>query len=246
MGYCRVSTLEQKKRGFGLDIQVREIKKFAKDYGITVDHIFKDEAVSGVEENREDLQNLLNLCRKGEVKAVIFPSTDRTARSVRIAENLYDELSTYNVRIYLIDMPNYDPDNHNDVFVRQIKEVVAEKERKDIVKKLKKGRQERIRKGKPPGGTVPFGYKRRNKKLTPAPLEKDIVCLIYELAQNGEKPFKIALILNEQGLRRRNKKEWTGQRVAEILQHKELYQKGIIHYGEVAGQNKKLIILEDD
>ncbi len=139
VGYCRVSTLEQKKKGFGLDIQVREIEKFAKDNQITVDRIFKDEAVSGLDEARQELDILLNLCQRGEVKAVIFPSTDRTARSVRLSENLYYELNKYGVRFYFADMPYYDPDNYSDVMVRQIKEVIAEGNRNAISGKAKKG-----------------------------------------------------------------------------------------------------------
>jgi site-specific DNA recombinase len=246
VGYCRVSTLEQKKKGFGIDVQVREIQKFARDNGITIDRIFKDEAVSGLEEARRELDILLNLCQKGEVKAVIFPSTDRTARSVRISENLYYELNKNNVRIYFADMPYYDHDNYGDVMVRQIKEVIAEGNRNAIVDRLKKGREERIRKGKPPGGTVPYGYHRRRKKWLVYSSEAAIIRLIFDLHQNNEKPLRIAQILNNQGLKRRNGKGWTARQVAEILGRKELYKQGIFHYGEVKGQNKKLVILDID
>jgi len=247
VGYCRVSTKEQKKKGFGLAIQVREIERFAKGNNIVIDRIFKDKAVSGLKEARKELDILLNLCRKGEVKAVIFPSTDRTARSVRLSENLYYELNRCNVRIYFADMPFYDPDNYSDIMARQIKEVFAEGNRNVIVDRLKKGRQERTRKGKPPGGTVPYGYDtRKNKRWKVNYYEAGIVLLIFELGRCEEKPFKIAQILNEQGLKRRNGREWTGRQVRQILNRRDLYQAGIIHYGEVRGQNKKLIILDND
>jgi len=32
VAYCRVSTLEQKKRGYGIDIQMREIRNYAEAY----------------------------------------------------------------------------------------------------------------------------------------------------------------------------------------------------------------------
>ncbi len=246
MGYCRVSTLEQKKKGFGIDIQVREIKKFGQDNGIIIDRIFKDEAVSGLKEARKELDILLDLCRKGEVKAVIFPSTDRTARSVRISENLYYELNRNDVRFYFADMPYYDHDKHGDRMIRQIKEVIAESNRNAIIDKMKKGREERVRKGKPPGGTVHYGYVRKNKEWRIIEQEAKIVRLIFELSRMSEKLHKIAKILDNQGVKRRNKKEWTRQQVAEILKREILYQQGIFHYGKVKGQNKKLIILIDD
>ncbi len=247
VGYCRVSTKEQKKKGYGIKIQERDIKKFAQNNNIEVDYIYKDKAVSGIEESRKELDKLLNYAKRGKLKSVIFPSVDRTARSVRLSENIYYELSKYGVRVYFVNMPYYNPDNDDDVFSRQINEVVAEKNRKNIIKQLEKGRQERVRKGKPPGGTVPYGYDtRKNRRWKLVPWEVGLVRLIFGLAQNHENPFKIAKILNEQGFKMRNGKNWTGQQVIDILSRKELYKEGIIHYGGVKGQNKKLIILTDD
>ncbi len=144
------------------------------------------------------------------------------------------------------DMPYYDHDNYGDVMVRQIKEVIAEGNRNAIVDRLKKAREERVRKGQPPGGTVPYGYVRKNKKWRVIESEASIVRLIFELSHMGETPHKIAIILNNQGIRRRNKKEWTRQQIAEVMKREELYQQGVFHYGKVKGQNKKLVILIDD
>ncbi len=246
LGYCRVSTLEQKKKGFGLDIQVREIEKFAKDNNLKIDRIFKDKAVSGIEENRQELDILFNSCRRGEIKAVIFPSTDRTARSVRLSENLYYELNKNNVRLYFADMPFYDPDNHGDVMVRQMKEVIAEGNRKEIIERLKKGREERARKGQPAGGNVPYGYIRENKQLKIESDEAKIVRVIHKQAELGQKCQKIADYLNKKGFHRRNGKGWTQRQVWSVLHRGELYNKGIVKYGRGTGQNKKLIIVKNN
>jgi len=246
VGYCRVSTLEQKKKGFGIDIQIREIDRFAKDNRLIVDRIFKDEAVSGIEEKKEELDILSDLCEKGEIEAVIFPSTDRTSRSVRLSENLYYELNKNNVRIYFTDMPYYDSDNHKDIMFRQIKEVIAEGNRNSIIERLKKGREERVRKGKPSGGTVPYGYTRINKELKKNSEEAKIVRTIYKLAKLNKKSQHIADHLNQKGYRIRNGNDWTQRRVWAILHREELYKKGMIKYGKVVGENKKLIIVRDN
>ena len=57
-GYIRCSTPEQKK-GYGKDIQKRDIKLFAAARGWTVDRFYIDEALSGEEENRADLDRLI-------------------------------------------------------------------------------------------------------------------------------------------------------------------------------------------
>lgn len=246
VGYVRTSTIEQQKKGYGIDIQIREIEKFAKDNKLKIDKIFKDEAISGTKENRAELDILRNLCQKNEVKAVIFPSTDRTARSVRISENLYYELSRHSVKLYFADMPFYDNDNHSDVMVRQIKEVVAEGNRNAIVERLKKGREERVRKGHYSGGNIPYGYRRKDKELQTVSKEANIIKAIYNLANLGQKCQQIADYLNSQGYRRRNKKEWSQRQIWSILHREKLYKEGVVKYGQATGKNKKLIIINDN
>ncbi len=49
--------------------------------------------------------------------------------------------------------------------IRQIREAIAEDNRKEIIERLLKGRQERVRKGHSAGGNVPYGYRRERKTL---------------------------------------------------------------------------------
>jgi hypothetical protein len=51
--------------------------------------------------------------------------------------------------------------------------------RKEIIERLWKGRQERVRKGKTPGGNAPYGYRRESKKLVEEEREAEIVRLIF-------------------------------------------------------------------
>jgi len=47
VAYCRVSTLEQKRRGYGIEIQTRDVTILAKREGLFVRRFYKDEAESG-------------------------------------------------------------------------------------------------------------------------------------------------------------------------------------------------------
>src|SRR5712691_7829254 len=99
VAYCRVSTLEQKRRGYGIDIQVRDVKAFAERQGLLVVRFYKDEAESGVKEDRKQLRRLLRDCRTGRVGSVILPSLDRLSRDVRIAENLFHKFAQFGVDV---------------------------------------------------------------------------------------------------------------------------------------------------
>src|SRR5438093_12466684 len=105
--YCRVSTLEQKKKGLGMDIQVREVTAFAEAQHLVIDRFYRDEAQSGAAENRKQLNKLLRACDRGEIGTLIIPALDRLSRDVRIAENLFHKFDQLNIRVLIADMPYY-------------------------------------------------------------------------------------------------------------------------------------------
>lgn len=82
------------------------------------------------------------------------------------------------------DMPTYNGKDRKDVMIRQILEAIAEENRKDIIERLWKGRQERVLKGLPPGGNVPYGYRRNGKGLAPDQKEAETVRTIFRLADD--------------------------------------------------------------
>src|SRR5713101_2576506 len=183
--YCRVSTLEQKRRGFGIDIQIRDVTLFAQGQGLCVDRFYLDRAESGVAENRRELRKLRRDWRAGRVGTIIIPALDRLSRDVRIAENLFYEFERLGVRVLIADMPTYNGKDRKDVLIRQIREAIAEENRKDIIERLLKGRQERVRRGLFPGGNIPYGYRRNGKGVEVNPTEAEIVETIFALAELG-------------------------------------------------------------
>src|SRR5712691_8134947 len=216
-GYCRVSTLEQKRRGYGIDIQIRDVTLFAQGQGLSVDRFYRDRAESGVAENRRELQKLRKDCRAGRVGAILIPTLDRLSRDVRIAENLFYEFERLGVQVFIADMPTYNGKDRKDVLIRQIREAIAEENRKDIIERLWKGRQERVRRGLPPGGNVPYGYRRSGNGMVVDLAEAGAVRLIFKLSQSGKPKSSITDSLEARGLRRRNGKAWTPRQVGAVL-----------------------------
>lgn len=244
--YCRVSTLEQKRRGHGIKIQIRDVRAFADRQGLILRAIYRDEAVSGVKENRKDLRRLLRDCRKGRVRIVVIPTLDRLSRNVRLAENLFHEFEKLGIQILIVDMPTYDSQNRKDVMIRQIQEAIAEENRKDIIERLWKGRQERVRRGLPPGGNVPYGYRRSGNGFVRDETEMEIVRAIFMLAERGEAGSGIARALATEGRARRNGQRWTQRQVTAVLARGDFYKEGMLHYGEARGQNKSLALIPSE
>ncbi len=243
VAYCRVSTLEQKRRGYGIDIQIRDVTLFAERQGLFIRRFYNDEAESGVAEDRTELKKLLRGCRADRIGTVIIPTIDRLSRDVRLAENFFHEFERLGVHVLIADMPTYNGKDRKDVLIRQIREAIAEENRKDIIDRLWKGRQERVRRGLPPGGNVPYGYRRNGAGLVPDREEAALVRLIFELAERGTTKTSIAGALNVRELLRRNGKPWTRRQVAAVLGRKALYTDGLLHYGDASAQNRELVLL---
>lgn len=243
VAYCRVSTLEQ-KNGFGIEIQERDVQVFANRRGLCIRRFYKDEGESGVVENRRALRRLFRQCRAGRVGTLVIPSLDRLSRDVRLAENFFYEFGRLGVNILIADMPAYNSKDRKDVLMRQIREAIAEENRKDIIERLWKGRRERVRQGFMPGGNLAYGYRRNGEAAEVDESEATVVRLIFAKAGQGHSPSTIAGFLTGRGLRRRNGKPWTRRQVSAIFSQKALYQSGAVRYGDVEGQNPSLIVVD--
>jgi len=167
---------------------------------------------------------------------VILPSLDRLSRNVRIAENLFHKFEQFGVEVLIADMPTYNGKDRKDVMIRQIREAIAEENRKDIIERLWKGRQERVRRGLPPGGNVPYGYRRNSEGLVLDSAEATTVKLIFELTERGDTKSTTARILETKGLRRRNGKPWTRRQVSAVVAREAFYRSGSVRYGKVTGR----------
>jgi DNA invertase Pin-like site-specific DNA recombinase len=213
VAYIRVSTPEQDKRGFGIRIQRRDVHAFAQRNRLVIDKVYADRAESGAVEARGQLQRLLRDCEQGRIDTIIIPSIDRLSRDVRIAENLFWQIENrLGIRVLISDMPNYDRNNRKDVLIRQIREAIAEENRKEIIERLWKGRRERVHAGQPAGGMVPYGYRRRRGRFVPEKKGSTIVIRIFELAGKGVSSSQIEKDLNSRGCRLRNGGLWCGDR----------------------------------
>jgi DNA invertase Pin-like site-specific DNA recombinase len=144
---------------------------------------------------------------------------------------------------FIADMPYYDGENRRDVLIRQIREAIAEDNRKEIIERLWKGRQERTRKGRAPGGNAPYGYRRLERCLFPDETEALIVRLIFELSGLGYSSAEIAQELSEEGHKQRNGRAWTPRQVRAALARRRLYETGLIRYGSIEGINENLVLL---
>ena len=87
--YCRVSSDKQVRHGHGLDGQEARCRDYAKEHGLFVENVFRDEAISGGTEHRPAfyaLTSYLEERKRGYV--VIIDDLNRLARDVALSRAL--------------------------------------------------------------------------------------------------------------------------------------------------------------
>jgi len=146
--YARVSTDKQK-----VDMQIRELRQFAKRTGWTIYQEYIDQSFTGANINRPAFQKMMEAARKRKFNILLVWKLDRLSRSLKDLINTLDTLGTCGVDFISYDN-NLDTSTPTGKLVFQIVGAVAEFE-KDIIRErviagLVNARSKGKRLGRPP------------------------------------------------------------------------------------------------
>ncbi len=84
--YMRVSTKDQ-----SCDMQLNDLQHYAKERGFEVFKVYKDNGISGAQESRPALSELMNDAKKRKFDVVLVWRFDRFARSTKhLINSLYE------------------------------------------------------------------------------------------------------------------------------------------------------------
>lgn len=251
-GYCRVSTETQAEKGYGLEAQEKEIRKFAAGRGLTLESMFLDAGISGnlkdTDEDeaiskREGLMEMLALLEKGDT--VIVLNTSRLWRSDMTKAIIRRELMKRGAEIMSVEQPKYNlyTKDPNDYLINAIMEALDVYERMSISLKLARGRTIKARGGDKPAGVAPFGYQYSadKKHIEIEPEEAQAVRMIFTEGQKGQSLHKVADYLNAREIKTRRGKEWSAGNVQVIMRNR-FYIGELMHQGKPIKGNHEPII----
>ncbi|MDT0449946.1 recombinase family protein [Streptomyces hesseae] len=162
----RVSTKGQID-AYGLPAQRKDVKRWAKLTGHRLVDILEDKAISGTEDEREELTNALELLAEGRVDGLLFPNMDRLARELTTQEAILAVIWSLGGRAFTADggeVLQDDPDDPMRTFVRQVMGAAAQLERGLISKRLRNGRKTKAEKGGYAYGAPRYGWETSTKK----------------------------------------------------------------------------------
>lgn len=212
--YARVSTTEQKDKGYSLGSQVRECHAYAERNGLNVIAEIQDD-ISGATrlDERKGGRALLELVESAQIDAVIVYRIDRLARP---PEDEMSRLLTTVEHFQRHKVTLHDCDGgpiRNDmasILITFFKGIAASQERAAIKERSMRGKREKARAGHwVGGGRTPYGYrkigKKRDARLEINESEAAIIQRIFRLytGHQGATPLtlnQIARLFNAEGI----------------------------------------------
>ena len=131
--YARVSTKEQSTEG-----QVAQLTAYCQSRGWADVAVFRDDGISGVRDNRPELDKLRQRMMTGEFSAVVVSKMDRLGRSLGMILRFWDESDAAGARVIVIDQ-GIDTSTPAGRLQRNMLAALAEFERELILERTRAG-----------------------------------------------------------------------------------------------------------
>ena len=257
--YIRVSTEDQAKEGYSLEVQREYLEDFAHREGYEIFKVYSDDGISAYSTRREALQQLLKDAKQKKFDLVLVYKIDRFSRNLKDLLNLVDELSVCGVAFKSATEP-FDTSTSAGKLMFQQLGSFAEFERNRIAERVFPGMMKGVQQGNWQGARfAPFGYTytKAKKLLEIEEREANIVKLIYTMYLSGKSSHDIAAYLDKKGYKTRTGKRFYNKFICDILKnqiytgkivwnkkHYDKNQKTKKHYKYVRNNPSKILVVQ--
>jgi DNA invertase Pin-like site-specific DNA recombinase len=214
-GYVRVSGKGQ-LQGYGPERQREAIEDFAQRNGLEIAGWFED-AHTGTEADRPQFADMLGAMMGNGVKTVVVESLDRLARDYMIQGTLLAKLGAEGLTLFAANTGmNVTSAMRDDPMLEAmvlIQGVFAQLDKKQLVRKLRKGREAKREADGRCEGKKPYGHFES---------EQAVLDRIHQLRRKppgGDRmgPSEIAQVLNVEGYRNRSGGAWSPAHVGMLI-----------------------------
>jgi site-specific DNA recombinase len=208
-GYVRVSG-DSQIDGDGFPRQVAAIKAYAKQHGVRIVKVFREEGVTGTKDamDRPAWVDMMTALHSNGVKTIIIERLDRLARELMVQEATIAELQKQGFTLVSVQEPDLMSSDPARIAFRQMMGVFAQYDKSQIVLKLKAARMRKRAKEGRCEGRKPFGHYEG---------EQAAIARMQALAATGMSIRAIAAKLDAEGVPTRSGGAWRDAVVGRIL-----------------------------
>lgn len=240
-----------------IDDQLRICREYARSHGFVFleEHVYVDEALSGVGADRPGLGRLLDaaLSPSRPFDVILLDDSSRLARNTKDALSIFERLNFAGIRLIAVSQ-GIDSDNEQAQVLVTVHGMVDSLYVKELAKKTHRGLEGLVLRGQHAGGRC-YGYDSvpvdgsTGKQLVINESEAKVVRRIFEMSANGQSLKTIAKTLNHECVpspRPRSGKKyatWCPTCIREMLR-RDLYVGKVIwnssRFVKVPGTNKRV------
>lgn len=225
--YTRVSTEDQAREGFSLEVQRDFLLKYAKDQGwdvfcgISGAKVYQDDGVSGYTLDRPALKRLLADAGKRQFDLTLVYKQDRLSRNLKDMLNLLDQFARWGIGYKSATEP-FDTTTSAGKMALHMLGTYAEFERNRLVERVFPGMIRGVQNGHWQGARyAPYGYRynKEKKLLELVPEEAEIVKKIYDMYLANKSTTQIAGYFYQKGIRSRSGCRFQTKLICDILKN---------------------------
>ncbi len=224
--YTRVSTEDQVREGYSLEVQREYLLDFAKRNGWDVcapkgQQVYHDDGISGYSMERPALQQLLIDARQKKFDLVLVYKLDRFSRRLKDLLEIVDQLDSWDIAFKSATEPFDTTTSAGRLMLQQLGSF-AEFERNRIAERVFPGMVKCVQQGHWHGARYsPYGYHydKQQKRLEVVPEEAQIVKMIYLMYLAGKSTVQIAGYLYEKGYQTRSGGRFHTKLISDILKN---------------------------
>jgi len=194
--YGRYSSVMQNEQSIEGQLHVAE--KYASENGYDIIGHYIDRAISGTSDKRPEFQRMISDSSRGEFEAVLVYKLDRFARNRYDSAIYKKKLRDNGIRV--ISATEAITDSPEGIIMEGILEAMDEYYSAELGRKMRRGKEESMKKGKFVNSVCPYGYKVVDHRLAIDEERAPIAMEIFRRYAEGETQQAIVDSLNSRGL----------------------------------------------
>jgi len=204
VGYIRVSTEEQSRKGISLEMQAAKVRAYAELNDLALVDTIEDAGISAKSiKGRPGIQAVLEMVKARKVDAVIVYKLDRLARNTVECLEMASLMDKAGVALHSIS-EKLDTQSALGRFFFTLTASLAEMERNIISERTTAALAQKRANGQRISGQAPYGYRFEGDKLAKEDTEQRTISKIVELKAEGRSIRGIVAFLQENGYRNRH------------------------------------------